>query len=93
MLGSYPCVFVNLTKARGSWEEGLSVEEMPPPNWTAEKPAGIFLTSDKARGRKAGYFLRSARQSYGHREGICDTRGLQIADWYCYYLRGLHFSH
>lgn len=54
MLGSYPCVFVNLTKARGSWEEGLSVEEMPPPNWTAEKPAGIFLTSDRARGERQG---------------------------------------
>lgn len=62
---------------------------MPPPNWTADKPVGIFLISDIHRGPRAEYVLRFVQQGYGRRGAICDTRGLQIANLYCYDLKRL----
>lgn len=40
---SFWLVFVNLTPTRVTWEEGATVEELPPSDWLMGKPEDIFL--------------------------------------------------
>ena len=39
----FVCLFANLTQARVIWEEGISVEKMPPPDrWSVDKSVGVL---------------------------------------------------